>query len=71
MIYYGILTSMEGDLDLSLHLAISTLSYQVPLADKILLKQFSCLLSMFSWLLSLALSFSCVDFSVGNSLFIF
>lgn len=70
MIYY-ILTSVEVDTDLSLHLDTSTLSYQVPLADKILLKQFSGLLSMFSWLLSLALSFLYVYFRVGKSLFIF
>lgn len=52
MIYYYILTSIEVDLDLSLCLDTSTLSYQLPLVDKMLLKVFLSAFSVFIALFS-------------------
>lgn len=67
MIYYYILTSVEANLDLSFHLDTSTLSYQLPLEDKMLLSFPVC----FQCVLSSCLFFWCVYLTIGNSLFIF
>lgn len=70
MIYYYILTSVEANLDLSFHLDTSTLPYQLPLEDKMLLKVFLSAFSVFI-ALSSCLYFWCVYLTIGNSLFIF